>query len=338
MKKTIVIAALASGAFTTAAFAQSPADFYRGKTVEIIIGFGTGGSNDTYSRMLSTHIGKHIPGSPTVVLRNMPGAGSFIAVNQIYAASPKDGTVIGLGSPTLALDEKLGTSGVRFKTAELNWVGRIGPLVNIVFTSNKAKAQTLVDARIHETTLSGTGAGSTAVIYPSVLNKVLATKFKLVLGYKTSSEGMLAVERGEVEGHSTAYEAVRAAKPAWLTDGTITILSQFGLKRLPELPNVPTAIESARSDEERQILTAIMSASEIGTSYFTTPNTPADRVTALRRAFDATMKDEGFTGDLKRMRMSSGPLPGEEVQKMVMEFTKMSPELLEKVRAAYTNK
>ena len=337
MKKTIVIAALASGAFTTAAFAQSPADFYRGKTVEIIIGFGTGGSNDTYSRMLSTHIGKHIPGSPTVVLRNMPGAGSFIAVNQIYAASPKDGTVIGLGSPTLALDEKLGTSGVRFKTAELNWVGRIGPLVNIVFTSNKAKAQTLVDARIHETTLSGTSAGSTASIYPLVLNKVLGTKFNLVMGYKTSSEGMLAVERGEVEGHSTAYEAVRAAKPAWLTDGTITILSQFGLKRLPELPNVPTAIESARSDEERQILTAIMSASEIGTSYFTTPNTPADRVTALRRAFDATMKDEGFTGDLKRMRMSSGPLPGEEVQKMVMEFTKMSPELLEKVRAAYTN-
>jgi tripartite-type tricarboxylate transporter receptor subunit TctC len=145
------------------------------------------------------------------------------------------------------------------------------------------------------------------------------------------------VERGEVEGHSTAYEAVRAAKPAWLTDGTITILSQFGLKRLPELPNVPTAIESARSDEERQILTAIMSASEIGTSYFTTPNTPADRVTTLRRAFDATMKDTSFTGDLTRMRMSSGPLPGEEVQKMVMEFTKMSPELLEKVRAAYTS-
>jgi tripartite-type tricarboxylate transporter receptor subunit TctC len=129
---------------------------------------------------------------------------------------------------------------------------------------------------------------------------------------------------------------VRAAKPAWLNDGTITILSQFGLKRLPELPNVPTAIESARNDEERQILTAIMSASEIGSAYFTTPGTPADRVTALRRAFDATMKDEGFIGDLKRMRMSSGPLPGEKVQKMVMEFTKMSPELLEKVRAAYT--
>ena len=337
MKKALIAAALVSGSFAHSAAAQSPAEFYRGKTVELIIGFGTGGSNDTYSRMLSTHIGKHIPGSPTVVLRNMPGAGSFIAVNQIYAASPKDGTVIGLGSPTLALDEKLGTAGVRFKTAELNWIGRIGPLVNIVFTSSKAKAQTLVDVRTHETTLSGTGAGSTASIYPLVLNKVLGTKFKLVMGYKTSSEGMLAVERGEVEGHSTAYEAVRAAKPAWLSDGTITIISQFGLKRLPELPNVPTAIESARTDEERQILTAIMSASEIGTSYFTTPETPSDRVTALRRAFDATMKDDAFTGDLKRMRMSSGPVPGEEVQTMVAEFTKMSPALLEKVRAAYTN-
>lgn len=337
MKKSIIIAALASGAFVNGAAAQSPADFYRGKTIEIIIGFGPGGSNDTYSRMLSTHIGKHIPGAPNVILRNMPGAGSFIAVNQIYTASPKDGTVIGLGSPTLALDEKLGTTGVRFKTAELNWIGRIGPLVNIVFTAKNAKTQTLVDARIYETTLSGTGAGSTASIYPLVLNKVLDTKFKMVMGYKTSNEGMLAVERGEVEGHSTAYEAVRAAKPAWLTDGTITIISQFGLKRLPELPNVPTAIESARTDEERQILTAIMSASEIGTSYFTTPNTPPDRLNALRRAFDETMKDSGFTGDLGRMRMSAGPLPGEEVQKMVGEFTKMTPELLEKVRAAYAN-
>jgi len=335
MKKTVIAAALVSASLVSSAWAQSPAEFYRGKTVELLIGFGTGGSNDTYSRMVGAHIGKHIPGAPTVVVRNMPGAGSFIAVNQIYAASPKDGTVLGLGSPTLALDEKLGTAGVRFKTDELNWVGRVGPLVNFVFTSSKSQVKSLEDARVNEVTLSGTGAGSTSSIYPQVLNNVLGTKFKMVMGYKTSNEGMLAVERGEVDGHSTAYEAVRAAKPAWLTDGSIKILSQFGLKRLPELPDVPTAIESARTDEERQILTAIMSASEIGTSFFTTPNTAADRVNALRRAFDATMKDPTFTGDLTRMRMSSGPMSGEELQKMVVDFAKMSPELLAKVRVAY---
>ena len=198
-------AALALCGLCRSASAQSVEEFYKGKTVTIMIGYGPGGTDDVWARLLAKYMPEHIPGKPTVVASNVPGAGSLLLTNQIYNTQPKDGTVIGLGSPTLALDEKLGTSGVRFKTAELNWVGRIGPLVNIVFTSNKAKAQTLVDARIHETTLSGTGAGSTAVIYPSVLNKVLGTKFKLVLGYKTSSEGMLAVERGEVEGHSTAY-------------------------------------------------------------------------------------------------------------------------------------
>jgi tripartite-type tricarboxylate transporter receptor subunit TctC len=155
------------------------------------------------------------------------------------------------------------------------------------------------------------------------------------MGYKGSNEAMLAVERGEVEGHSTAYEAVRAAKPSWFKDGSINVLSQFGLKRLPELPDVPTAIETADTPEKKQILTAIMSASEIGTSFFTTPKTPEDRVTLLRRAFDATMKDPAFTGDLQRMGMSMGPMTGEDLQKLVMDVSSITPELLEKVRKAY---
>ncbi len=318
-----------------AACAQTPAEFYKGRNFEIIVGYATGGSNDTFSRMLGQHIGKHIPGNPNVIVRNMPGAGSFLAVNHMFAAAPKDASSIALGAPTMALDEKLGNPGVRFKAAELNWIGRIGPLVNIVFTWKTSPVKTIGDAMKREATLSGTGAGSTASVYPLVLNNVLGTKFKLVMGYKGSNEAMLAVERGEVEGHSTAFEAVRAAKPSWLQDGSITILSQFGLKRLPDLPNIPTAIESAPNEEARQVLSAIMSASEIGTAFFTTPRAPADRVTALRRAFDATMVDPGFTGDLKKMRMDSGPMTGEDLQKMVVDFSNMSPELLEKVRAVY---
>lgn len=333
MKTTILAAAtiLLPGA----AYAQAPAEFYKGKNLEMIIGYATGGSNDTYARMVAQHMGKHIPGAPTVIVRNMPGAGSFLAVNQIYNASPKDGTVLGLGAPTLALDEKLGTQGVRFKTAELNWVGRVGPLVNFVFTWKTSPVKTIEDAMQRETALGGTGAGSTVAIYPLVLNNVLNTKFKLVMGYKGSNEAMLAVERGEVEGHSTAFEAVRTAKPDWLKDGSINVLSQFGLKRLPELPNVPTAIESAKTEEQKQILTAIMSASEIGTSFFTTPKTPADRVEALRRGFDATMEDAAFKADLQKLGMSMGPMKGEELQKLVTDVADMSPQLLEKVRAAY---
>lgn len=322
-------------AFTGFASAQSPAEFYKGRNFEVIVGYATGGSNDTFSRMLAQHIGKHIPGNPNVIVRNMPGAGSFLAVNHMYAAAPKDGTSIALGAPTMALDEKLGNKGVRFKTAELNWVGRIGPLVNIVFTWKSSPVKTLEQARQREATFSGTGAGSTASVYPLVLNNVLGTKFKLVMGYKGSNEAMLAVERGEVEGHSTAFEAVRAAKPMWLEDGSITIISQLGLKRLPDLPNVPTAIESAPNDDAREVLRAIMSASEIGTSFFTTPGVPADRLTALRRAFDATMADSNFVGALAKMKMDMGPMKGEDLQRLVVDFSNMSPQLLEKVRAVY---
>jgi tripartite-type tricarboxylate transporter receptor subunit TctC len=333
-RKTI-LAAAALGASTMAAQAQTPAEFYKGKTVEMLIGYATGGSNDTYARMIAQHLGSHIPGNPTVVVRNMPGAGSFLAVNQIYNVSPKDGTVIGLGAPTLALDEKLGTQGVRFKTSELSWIGRVSPLINIVFMWKTSPIKSVADAQKTESALGGTGAGSTVSIYPLVMNNVLGTKFKLVMGYKGSNEAMLALERGEVEGHSTAFEAVRAAKPSWLTDGSINIIAQLGLKRIKELPKVPTAIELARNDDERNVLTAIMAASEIGISFFTAPKTPADRLAVLRRAYDETMKDPAFIGDLERLQMGLDPMTGEEVQKLVAGVSDMTPELLQKVRAAY---
>ncbi len=342
MRRTVLttlattLAATLCAAGPMAAQAQTTAaDFYKGKTIEFIIGYDTGGSNDTYARLVANHLGKNIPGNPTVITRNMPGAGSFIAVNQIYNASPKDGTVIGLGAPTLALDEKLGTQGVRFKAPELNWVGRVTPLINIVMLWKTSPVKTMADAQKIESTLSGTGAGSTVSIYPTVMNNVIGTKFKLVMGYRGSNEAMLAVERGEVEGHSTAFEAVRTAKGDWLRDKSVNIIVQFGLKRLPELKDVPTAVELARNDEERKVLTAIMAASEIGISFFTAPGTPADRVNVLRRAFDATMKDEAFLADIAKLKVGLDPMTGEELQKLITDVSNVSPELLEKIRAAY---
>ena len=325
----------ASAGASSLAHAQTPAEFYKGKTVEFLIGYATGGSNDTYARVIAQHMGKHIPGNPTVIVRNMPGAGSFLATNQIFNASPKDGTVIGLGAPTLALDEKLGTQGVRFKTSELNWVGRVTPLINIVFMWKTSPVKSITDAQQRESTLSGTGAGSTASIYPTVLNNMIGTKFKIVMGYKGSNEAMLAMERGEVEGHSTAFEAVRSAKPMWLEDGSINIIAQLGLKRLKELPNVPTAVELGKTEEDKKVLYAITSASEIGTSFFTTPKTPADRLTALRRAFDATMTDKEFLADIAKLKIGLDPMKGEDVQKLVAEVSDVTPELLAKIKAAY---
>ena len=275
------------------AAAQTPEQFYAGKNIDFVIGYPPGGSNDTLGRLVARHIGKHIPGKPNVIPKNMPGAGSFLAVNTVFNVSPKDGSVIGIGAPTMPLDERLGTQGVRFKTAELNWIGRTNSLINMVFMWKTSPVQTIADALKTESTLSGTGVGSTVSIYPTALNNVIGTRFKLVMGYKGSNEAMLAVERGEVEGHSTSWTALKVAHPDWVRDKTVSILVQFSLKRHPELPDVPTAVDLARNDEERAILSAIMNAAEVGTAFFTTPGAPADRVTRCGARSTPTMKDPG---------------------------------------------
>jgi tripartite-type tricarboxylate transporter receptor subunit TctC len=317
------------------AAAQSPEPFYKGKQIELVIGYPPAGSNDVYARLLARHIGKHIPGNPTVVPQNRPGAGSFVALGHVYNVAPKDGTVIAIGAPTAPLDEKLGTQGVRFKTADFNWIGRIDSLINIVFLWHTSPVKSVADAQRIEAKLSGTGVGSTVSIYPTVMNNVLGTKFKLVMGYKGSSEAQLAVERGEVEGHSTSWTAVKVGHPDWRPDKKINIIVQFALKKHPELPEVPTVVELARNDEERAVLRAVMNATEIGTAFFTTPGVPADRVAVLRQAFDATVKDPEFLAEAARTRLTVGPLPGEELQKLVSEVASLSPALLEKVKAAY---
>ena len=257
------------------------------------------------------------PGRPNVVPKNMPGAGSFLAVNNVYGVSPKDGTVLAIGAPTIALDERLGTANVRFKTAELGWVGRVDSLINIVFMWHTSKVKTFADAQKYESTLSGTGAGSTVSIYPTVMNNVFGTKFKLIMGYKGSAEAQLAVERGEVEGHSTSWTAVKVGHPDWWPKKTISILVQFSLTRHPELPDIPTAVDLARNEEEKQVLSAIMVAAEVGSAFFTTPGVPPERLAALRRAFDATMKDPEFLADALKTKLTVGPMSGEELQKLI---------------------
>jgi tripartite-type tricarboxylate transporter receptor subunit TctC len=332
----VVAAALA--VLSLPASAQTPEQFYAGKSIDLIVGYPPAGSNDVYSRALARHLGKHVPGKPNIVVKNMPGAGSFLALANLYNVAPKDGTVIGLGAPTAALDEKLGTPGVRFKTADFNFIGRLDSLINIVFMWHTSPVKTVADAQRIQSTLSGTGVGSTVSIYPTVMNNVLGTKFKLIMGYKGSAAAQLAVERGEVEGHSTSWTAVKVGHPDWRPEKKISILVQFSLKKHPELPDVPTVVELARNDEERAILRAVMSASEVGVAYFTTPGVPKDRVATLRRAFDATMKDPDFLADANKIKITVNPMKGEDLQGFVAEIANLQPALLEKVRAAYALK
>src|SRR5262245_28025516 len=331
------LVAMALAALGSQAAAQTPEQFYAGKIIDLVIGYPPGGSNDVWGRLLARHLGKHIPGKPSIVPKNTPGAGSFLAVNQMANTIAKDGTSIAIGAPTMALDERLGSQGVRFKTAELNWIGRVDSLINMVFMWHTSKVKTFADAQQIESTLSGTGAGSTVSIYPTVMNNAFKTRFKLIMGYRGSNDAMLAVERGETEGHSTSWVALKVAHPDWIRDKKVSLLVQFSLKRHPEMADVPTAVELGRSDEEKRILSAIMVAAEVGTAFFTTPGVPADRLAALRRAFDATMKDPEFLADVQRATLSVSPMTGEDLQKLVAEVSNLAPDLLEKVRVAYTS-
>jgi tripartite-type tricarboxylate transporter receptor subunit TctC len=323
------------GAGTEMAQAQPVADFYRGKTVTMVIGYPPAGANDVYARMVARHIGRHIPGNPNVVPRNMPGAGSLIAANHIFNVAPKDGTVLGLLVPTLPLEEALGASAVKFRSAGFHWVGRMAPAPNITFVMATSPVKSIADAFDKTAILGATGRSATNAIYPTVLNNVLGTKFKVVTGYEGSAAAMLAMERGEVEGHSATYDTLKTVHADWLAQKKVNVVVQYSLSRHPELKDVPTTVELARNPEQAQILRAVSSASEIGKFVLTTPETPADRVQALRQAFDAMVRDAEFIADAQKLRVELGPLAGADLQKIVAEVAGMSPETVAKVKAIY---
>jgi tripartite-type tricarboxylate transporter receptor subunit TctC len=315
--------------------AQSVEQFYAGKTVELIVGYPPGGSNDVYGRAVARYIGRHIPGNPQVVFRNMPGAGSILAANHIYNVAPKDGTVLGLLAATNTIDEKLGAPGVKFETAKFTWVGRISSAVNVTAMWNTSKIKTIDDAFKMESALGATGTGSTVYVYPNVLNRVVGTKFKLVMGYGGSNEAMLAMERGEIDGHSTSWEAYKSAHPDWIRDKKINVVVQYGLNRHPDLPDVPTCVEIAKTEEERQILKAVVNATEIGKAILSSPGLPAPRVEALRKAFMDMTRDGEFVAELEKMRVELTPLPGDKLQELVQEVGNLTPDLVQKIKAVY---
>jgi tripartite-type tricarboxylate transporter receptor subunit TctC len=327
-------AALLIGAALPAG-AQGVDAFYAGKTIELIVGYPPGGSNDVYGRAVARHIGRHIPGSPQVVFRNMPGAGSILAANHIYNVAPKDGTVLGLLAATNVLDERLGAPGVKFETAKFSWIGRVSSSINVTAMWNTSKIKTINDAFVAEASLGATGTGSTVYVYPNVLNRVLGAKFKLVMGYGGSNEAMLAMERGEVEGHSTSWEAYKSARPDWIKDKKINVVVQYGLNRHPDLPDVPTCVEIAKTDEQKQILRAVVNATEIGKAILSSPGIPAERVLALRKAFMDMTEDAEFISELEKMRVELTPIDGAKLQELVQEVGNLTPELVQKIKAVY---
>ena len=322
-------------ALTHSAEAQGVEAFYRGKTISMLIGYPPGGANDVYGRLAARHIGRHIPGTPSVVPMNMPGAGSLRAANHIFGVATRDGTVLGLLVPTLPLESKLGASAAKFSSASFHWIGRMAPAPNITFLMNTAPVRTIEEAFSKVAVLGATGRSATNAIYPTVLNALLGTKFKVVTGYEGTAAVMIAMERGEVDGHSSTYNSVKAVREDWLTQKRINVVVQYSIRRHPDLPDVPTAVEIARTPEQAAILRAMSSGSDIGKFVLTTPDTPSDRVVALRRAFDAMIEDPRFLADARQLRVEIGPLPGEQLQAIVQEVENLPEAVTTKLKEIY---
>ncbi len=324
---------LCAALLPAASFAQNADSFFKGKTVSVYIGFSAGGTYDLFGRLVGRHMGKHIPGNPTVVAQSMPGAGSFTLANWMYRIAPKDGTAIGIVSQTMAIEEMLKTPGVNYKAADFNWIGRATSNVEITLVNSNIKGNSIENAKVHETTLASTGAGSPDEGYPKLLNGIIGTKFKLVGPYPGSTDGLLAMERGETDGAFTSWNTLKTTKRDWLEQKKVTMLVQYALERLPDMKDVPTMVELAKTPEDRELFAFYVSGGEVGRAFLAPPGVPADRVAILRKAFDETMKDPELLAEIEKAKLDFVPGTGEQLQKIIAQTAAVRPEVIQRMQS-----
>jgi tripartite-type tricarboxylate transporter receptor subunit TctC len=305
----------------TAATAQSPAEFYKGKNVELYIGYSVGGAYDLYARVLARHLGRHIPGNPTIIPKNMEGAGSLRLANWLYNVGAKDGTVLATIGRGTGFDPLLGSKGAQFQADKFTWIGSANNEVSICVAWKGSGITRFEDTMTKELIVGGTGAAADTDQFPRILNGVLGTKFKIVSGYPGGNDITLAMERGEVKGRcGWSWSSVVATHKRWIDDKTITVLVQLSLNKHPDLPDVPLVMEFAKTEEQQQIFRLIFARQVMGRPFLAPPGVPRERAEALRRAFDDTMKDAEFLADASRTQLEITPVAGAEVEKLVTEL------------------
>jgi tripartite-type tricarboxylate transporter receptor subunit TctC len=314
-----------------AAPAAEPEPIYKGKTVVIYIGFAPGGSYDYFGRLVARHIGKHLPGNPTVIAESMPGAGSFTAANFLYARAPRDGTALGIVSQTMAIEQVLGTSGVQYKASQFNWIGRATSVNEVSFTFHTSHIMTIGDATANVAAMASTGAGSPSETYLKLLNEVARTRFKLVGPYPASNDAMLAMERGEVDGAFTSYNTLKVSRQDWLREKKINILVQYG-ERSADLPDVPFAVDLANTEADRQLMAFYVSSEQIGRAFLAPPEMPAESVAILRKAYDETMQDPQLLAEIDQSHSEFSPLSGDKLQRLVAATADVPAAIVVRVR------
>ena len=321
---------------TSAAAADSVADFYRGKTIEIIIGAAAGGGYDIAGRVVARHMGRHIPGNPTIIVRNMPGATSLIMTNQLYNRVARDGTVMGMPNNTIPLEPRLrllaATGNVAFDINRFNWVGTPVQEPQVFWVWHTAPANRFEDLKVHKIIMGATAVSSDNYMLPFLMNQTFGTRMEFVTGYQGQNEINLALERGEIQGNTTGLTNLIVGKPDWIRQRKIRMLVQFGSERVAEIKDVPAVVEFATSQDDREIWQLFISKFRIARPLALPPDVPRERVKALQDAFDATMRDPLFLEDAQKIGLEVNPLGGEAIGNLIVQMQKTSDSLVERLR------
>ncbi len=314
------------------ATAQSVEQFYKGRTIDLIVGYAPGGGYDAYTRLLSRHMSRHIPGKPALTVKNMPGAGSLKAANYLYNVAKKDGSVFGMFAGGIAIDALIGGRKTRFDPRKFNWLGSITESSSGCWAWHTHGFKNLEDVMQKEMILGASSGGSSTAAWPRTMNAFLGTKFKVVTGYKGSKGIVLAIERGEVQGLCGYFiSSIRNVRPGWLKDNKVHMLVQEARVRHPDFPDIRTVFEYAKDDKTKQAFNLVFGWQVMGRAFTLPPGVSGDKVAALRQAFDATMKDEAFLADAKRSRLSVNPRTAQQVLAYLNEAWKTPKPVVQSV-------
>jgi tripartite-type tricarboxylate transporter receptor subunit TctC len=318
--RLFLIAAVAGSFSCRMASADPVADFFNGKTITIAVGTSAGGSYDAYARLLARHFGNHVPGNPSATPRNMPGGGGLVLANHTYNVAPKDGTFVAALHRGVPFEPLIGSHAetVKFDPLKMDWLGNLNVETGLTIVWHTAPQKTAQDLFNQELIVGGTGAAGDFEITANVLRNLLGMKYRIISGYPGSHETLLALEQGEIQGLADyAWGSVRSQQAEWVKDGTIRILLQIGLNKEPDLPNVPSVLELAKTPEQRQALELIFASKTIGRPFALPQDIPAERLKALRTAFMATAKDTKFLADAKKATLDVEPMTGEDVEQVL---------------------
>jgi tripartite-type tricarboxylate transporter receptor subunit TctC len=328
--------AVAAAATMTAAGVRADAvsDFYKGKSIDLIISTTPGGGYDAYGRIIARHMPRHVPGNPSIIPKNMPGAGGITAASYLYNIAPKNGLVFATVMNPVPFEPMFGTPQANYDATKFNWIGSANTEIGLVFVWKTSDIMTFEDLMKREVTVAATGGGSSTAFYYRLLNTLTGTKLKIISGYPGSTESFMALERGETEGFFLFWSTEKGQYQGMLRDKNIRNVVQFSLEKSPELPDLPFAPDYIKNDKDRQAFDLAMAPLAIGRPYLAPPDVPADRVKALQNAFMATMKDPVFLAELEKLKMEvSGVKSGPEVLELIQRIYKTPKDVIDKVGA-----